>query len=54
MMTIKGKNIVKNLLAKKNWEDLDVPDDIIKNLVKLPLKYSKPSSIQAKAIPEII
>ena len=54
MMTIKGKIIVKDLLSKKSWESLDVPDDIIKNLVKLPLKYSKPSLIQAKAIPEII
>ena len=54
MMAIKGKIIVKDLFSKKEWESLDVPDDIIKNLVKLPLLYTRPSLIQAKAIPEIM
>jgi superfamily II DNA/RNA helicase len=55
MKAVEGKNIVKDIESKKlNWKDFGVPDWLIFNLTGMPLKYEKPSVIQAKSISSIV
>lgn len=53
MRTLEFKKIEKEMQSKKSWEQIGVPEELIKNLVNEPLAYSKPSLIQSFGIPMI-
>lgn len=53
MKTLQFKKVEKDLHSKKQWEDLKVPECLIKNLTSTPLVYARPSIIQTAAIPKI-
>lgn len=54
MRTLDYKTVKVDIHSKKTWEDIKVPEALIKNLTKEPLLYSKPSIIQSFAIPQIM
>jgi len=45
MRTLECKKLEKDMHSKKQWDDLKVPPNLIKNLTAVPLVYARPSII---------